>query len=137
MTAPIVTTIVNSKRSIPYSSTVVVENARKKERADQAAAPLYLPTNDRLALYRAILEEAPGVGVAAQEWRMLRALGTGKITTLDARDRLDVQCPASRVLALRRLGYDIATRWVMQATLAAGALHRFSEYALVEQGAAE
>jgi hypothetical protein len=65
----------------------------------------------------------------AQRARLLAALSTRAVTTLQARRELDILHPAMRVLELRRLGHPIATVWTTEAT-ECGKPHRVALYAL-------
>ena len=82
----------------------------------------------------------PGIGIAscpdrnentaaAQRGRVLAALKVRKITTLQARQEIDVLHPAARVMELRRAGHDIATEWTFDVN-SEGHLHRVARYTL-------
>jgi len=71
---------------------------------------------------------------AAQRARMLAALSTRSLTTLQARRELDVLHPAARVMELRRDGYPIETTWTHDLTTE-GYAHRVALYALAGEGA--
>ncbi|MDE2398355.1 MAG: hypothetical protein KGM91_23220 [Burkholderiales bacterium] len=77
----------------------------------------------------------PGCGTDTQADRLLRALRTGPVTTHEARQYLDLPCPASRVLALRQRGYEFEKRWIVQAG-PAGWFHKYVEYRLTGSGGA-
>lgn len=66
---------------------------------------------------------------ADQRRRLLAALQAGPVSTLDARERLDVIHPAARVLELRERGYRIVTTWAHQSD-AWGRAHRVARYML-------
>lgn len=65
----------------------------------------------------------------AQRARLLDALRTGPVTTLEARRQLDIMAPAARVMELRGLGHQITTVWTLQPT-DCGKLHRVAMYVL-------
>jgi hypothetical protein len=65
-----------------------------------------------------------------QRARILRHLETGQLlTTLQARQDLNIMHPAARVQELRESGYPIATNWRTDSD-SAGHLHRVAEYVL-------
>jgi hypothetical protein len=68
---------------------------------------------------------------AAQRQRLLEWLRLhGSISTIDARDNLDIMMPAARVHELRhRFGYQIDMVWIKQPT-DCGKLHRVALYVL-------
>ena len=66
---------------------------------------------------------------AAQRQRLLEALKRGPVTTLEARESLNVYHPAARVLELRDAGNRIVTAWVT-APDAWGRPHRVARYVL-------
>lgn len=65
----------------------------------------------------------------AQRLRLLDALRTGPVTTLQARAELDVMHPAARVLELREDGLHILTAWTREPS-PCGRLHRVARYVL-------
>ena len=113
------------------SRSVVIERQRDAERLAKLNAPVRTTSASRRSHLRAVLMWAPSSGTETQESRLLRALTTGAVTTVECRDDLDIPCPASRVLRLRRDGYQIDTRWVRQITGAARSVHRYAEYVLI------
>ena len=74
--------------------------------------------------------------VAAQQRRLLAALRQSPLTTLEAREHLDILHPAARVMELREQGYVITTHRTMQ-TNAQGNVHRVAQYVLMASGVAE
>lgn len=64
-----------------------------------------------------------------QRRRLLQALRRGPVTTLEARERLNVYHPAARVLELREAGHRIVTAWET-AHDAWGRPHRVARYVL-------
>lgn len=69
--------------------------------------------------------------VAAQRARLLEYLRQHqRITTLEARKKLDVMHPAGRVQELRKEGIDIITCWRIDFT-PEGKPHRVAEYVLM------
>lgn len=65
----------------------------------------------------------------AQRKRLLEALRTRSLTTLEARRDLDVLHPAARVMELRKQGHDIQTVRVPDVT-AEGRAHNVARYIL-------
>lgn len=72
-----------------------------------------------------------GVSSAAQRARVLAHLRKASLTTLEARQFLDVLHPAARVMELRKAGYQIVTHWTDDMT-AEGRSHRVARYILKE-----
>ncbi|MFM0543997.1 helix-turn-helix domain-containing protein [Paraburkholderia strydomiana] len=69
--------------------------------------------------------------VADQRARLLEALETGPLTTIEIRRDLDIMMPAARVWELRhRLGKDIAMVWTDRPT-DGGRMHRVALYSLL------
>ena len=89
-----------------------------------------------LARCAAAVNENDGLSAAAQRARLLEALRTTSLTTLEARRLLDVLHPAARIMELRRQGYDIQTVRVPDLT-AEGRAHNVARYILREGKAAE
>lgn len=71
-------------------------------------------------------------GTAHQRQRLLAWLLSSPITTLEARQRLDILHPAARVQELRGQGYDIITHWAIQETPLGR--HRVAQYVLLSGG---
>ncbi|MDP1672844.1 MAG: helix-turn-helix domain-containing protein [Burkholderiales bacterium] len=71
---------------------------------------------------------------AAQRGRLLAALKTRPLSTLEARRELDVLHPAARVMELRRDGYPIERAWTHDVT-SEGYLHRVARYHLTGERA--
>lgn len=68
---------------------------------------------------------------AAQRNRLLAALRKYPVTTIYARDALDIMAPAARVLELRyNDGLNILTHWKTEQT-SCGKKHRVAEYVLL------
>lgn len=67
-----------------------------------------------------------------QRRRLLAALRSVPVSTLDARERLDVIHPAARVLELRERGHRIVTTWTHEPD-AWGRPHRIARYVLARQ----
>jgi hypothetical protein len=63
----------------------------------------------RRAELKAIAIRHPGAGTHAQRYRLLEALATGTVNTIEARTLLGVLHPASHVHELRRMGVLITT----------------------------
>jgi len=70
-----------------------------------------------------------GNSIEAQRRRVIAWLSRASLTTLEARQHLDVMHPAARVFELRQMGYDIQTVWVEHLS-AAGNFHRVGKYIL-------
>ena len=71
---------------------------------------------------------------AAQCARLLAYLQqVGTLTTLQARDRLNVMHPAGRVFELREMGHNIVTTWTWDRDHE-GRRHRVGRYALLAGG---
>jgi hypothetical protein len=66
-----------------------------------------------------------------QRRRLLAALEAGPVSTLEARERLNVMHPGGRVMELRALGYRIVTAWSFEAD-AWGRPHRVGRYVLMQ-----
>jgi hypothetical protein len=75
-------------------------------------------------------DDDSGSSATAQRARLLEALSRRAVTTLDARQELDVLHPAARVQELRQTGHRISTVWIVQLT-ASGAPHRVAKYVLL------
>ncbi|WP_086382287.1 helix-turn-helix domain-containing protein [Caballeronia sordidicola] len=72
-----------------------------------------------------------GNSAAAQRNRLMRALANGPISTIEARRRLDIMMPASRIHELRhRDNKNIAMTWVRRPT-DSGKLHSVALYSLL------
>jgi hypothetical protein len=67
-----------------------------------------------------------------QRAAILTWLQTATITTLQAREELDIMHPAARIKELRAQGHNIAMRWTTADT--GKAKHRIARYALLPQG---
>ncbi|MGV6818722.1 MAG: helix-turn-helix domain-containing protein [Thiotrichales bacterium] len=68
---------------------------------------------------------------AAQRKRLLEYLHAhNRITTLEARSKLDILMPATRVFELREQGEEIVTHW-REDTTPEGNPHRVAEYVLM------
>lgn len=66
----------------------------------------------------------------AQRRRFHEALKRHAVTTVHARDVLDIFSPAPRVFELRALGFNIVTEW-QTVTGANGKAHRQAQYVLM------
>ena len=62
-------------------------------------------------------------------------LAHNRITTLEARQKLDILHPAGRILELRKDGKNIVTYWTTQETPKSN--HRIAEYVLLSGGSHE
>jgi len=120
-----------SRRS-ENSRAAVIANQIAAERLAKINAPTVTTSAARKARLLALLNDAPGVSADTQADRLLRALLTGTISTVECRQYLDIACPSARVIELRDRGHQISTRWIVQAS-AAGRLHRWIEYFLIRE----
>ena len=68
-----------------------------------------------------------------QRARVLARLRKAPLTTLEAREELDVLHPAARVMELRKEGYHIETV-TAEDTTACGRVHRVARYVLTPTG---
>lgn len=67
-----------------------------------------------------------------QQQSILARLRQGPMTTLQARQELDVLHPAARVMELRARGHRIVTHWDYD-TSGVGRQHRVARYALLAE----
>jgi hypothetical protein len=68
---------------------------------------------------------------SAQRIRLLAALRKHPVSTIHAREELDIMAPAPRVFELRHnRGFNILTNWKTEPT-ACGKNHRVAEYVLL------
>lgn len=72
---------------------------------------------------------AAGQSASAQRQRILEHLKYSTLTTLHAREQLDIMHPAMRVLELKRRGHSIRTEWATEHS-AGGSRHRIARYIL-------
>lgn len=77
-----------------------------------------------------IQEDAPQDGAHQRAILLHHLLLWGWITTLEAREKYGIMAPASRVLELRRMGYQIDTVR-FRAPDANGQMHSQAKYVLV------
>ncbi|MCD2449725.1 helix-turn-helix domain-containing protein [Methylicorpusculum oleiharenae] len=68
---------------------------------------------------------------ASQRQRLLEWLRQRPITTIQARQRLDIMSPAPRILELRQQGFNIVTHWTTENN------HRIAMYVLLDGGSDE
>ena len=78
-----------------------------------------------------------GNSTSAQRARLLARLRHSPVSTLEARQALDIMHPGGRVMELRRRGYKILTYWRSEESVR-GKAHRVALYALMgeHEGAA-
>jgi hypothetical protein len=69
---------------------------------------------------------------AAQRQRILEHLKHSTLTTLQAREQLDIMHPGMRVCELRKIGLPIETEWSWEYS-AGGSRHRIARYSLEAQ----
>lgn len=67
----------------------------------------------------------------SQRERLLTWLTTSTLTTLQARQELDILHPAARIQELREAGHKIVTHWTEEST--GKAKHRVACYALLAE----
>lgn len=85
----------------------------------------------KLMQYATLLKTYKGNDCDTQRARLTSALKVTPLTTYEARKYLDVYDPASRILELRTLGWQITTQRVHQRT-DAGVIHkRIGRYVLI------
>jgi len=70
---------------------------------------------------------------AAQRQRILERLKFSAVTTLEAREKLDIMHPAARCMELRKRGHNIITSWTTEYS-AGGTKHRIARYSLEGDG---
>ena len=77
-------------------------------------------------------QEIPGHSTASQRYRILKHLReVGTLTTLQARQELDICHPGMRICELRQAGHEIVTVMVFD-TAIGGGVHQVAEYSLLE-----
>lgn len=64
-----------------------------------------------------------------QRYRLLAALGSRPISTIEAREKLGILNPAARVMELRQSGVQIDMRWSVEVSQS-GEKHRVARYHL-------
>lgn len=74
-------------------------------------------------------EQTYFIDTASQRQRILAWLITASLTTLQAREELDIMHPAMRVKELRHQGHNIVTHWETVDT--GKAKHRVASYVLL------
>jgi hypothetical protein len=69
--------------------------------------------------------------VTAQRKRILERLPQQPLTTVQARDELNVMAPAARIFELRyNYGFNIVTNWIVSVD-SSGRKHRMAQYVLL------
>ena len=71
----------------------------------------------------------------AQAYRLVHALRTGPVSTIDAAQALDIVHPPSSVRWLRARGYQIKTEWTYRTTEPGRRPHRVGLYVLAGEPA--
>ncbi len=71
--------------------------------------------------------------VATQRQMLLKRLQLGPVTTLEAREEMNMWHPAGRIFELRKLGFNIETHTCTDLTTG-GAVGRVAKYVLVKEG---
>lgn len=75
------------------------------------------------------------LSTSSQRERLLKwLLEVGCINTQEAREQLDIQAPAPRIMELKKLGYDIKTEkteWLSHT----GIKHKIARYVLISEAA--
>lgn len=72
---------------------------------------------------------------AEQDRRLLVALRTGPVSSIEAANELDIVHPPSTVRRLRNYGHKIVTAWTYQATEPGRPPHRVAKYVLLQEAA--
>ncbi len=70
---------------------------------------------------------------AEQDRRLLVALRTGPLSSIQAANDLDIVHPPSTIRRLRRDGHMIVTDWTFQATEPGRLPHRVAQYVLLKE----
>lgn len=70
---------------------------------------------------------------AEQDLRLLVALRTGPVSSIEAANDLDIVHPPSTVRRLRNRGHKIVTDWTYQATDSGRPPHRVAKYVLLKE----
>lgn len=70
-----------------------------------------------------------------QDRRLLLALRTGPVSSIQAANDLDIVHPPSTVRRLRKNGHMIVTNWTYQATEPGRPPHRVAKYVLLQEAA--
>ncbi|PMZ69212.1 helix-turn-helix domain-containing protein [Pseudomonas sp. FW305-70] len=68
-----------------------------------------------------------------QDRKMMEALRSGPITTIEAANGLDIVHPPNTIRRLRNRGHVIATHWAYQATEPGRPPHRVAKYVLLRE----
>jgi hypothetical protein len=100
-------------------------------RAPQAISHHAL-TQARRAELAGILCTSRGSSADTQCARLLQALRSGPLTSVTAREHLDVLALAARLAELRQRGHSFAGEWVLQVTQH-GRLHRVVLHHMVRE----
>lgn len=103
-----------------------------QRRAEHAQPPeVFRTTPERERGLRRLLDARPGIGMETQCARLLAAIRLAPITLRGARRWLDVTHPSECVRRLRKDGYSIHSRNVLEAS-DAGVLHKTVAYELAD-----
>lgn len=70
---------------------------------------------------------------AAQAQRMIQALKSGPVSSIEAAQQLDIVHPPSTIRHLRRLGWGILTEWCYQSAGPGRRPHRVGLYVLPKE----
>lgn len=70
---------------------------------------------------------------AAQAQRMIQALKSGPVSSIEAAQQLDIVHPPSTIRHLRRLGWGILTEWCYQSAGPGRRPHRVGLYVLAKE----
>lgn len=89
----------------------------------------FAPLSDEAKVQKLIeiREKYKGAGRQAQRTRLLSAIRQFPVSTIEARQFLDIMHPAGRVKELRECGWRIDTHWISQET-DCGRRHRVALY---------
>jgi hypothetical protein len=81
-----------------------------------------------------IIEPPPDShSTAAQAQRMIQALRSGPVSSIEAAQQLDIVHPPSTIRHLRRLGWGILTEWCYQSAGPGRRPHRVGLYVLAKE----
>jgi len=68
-----------------------------------------------------------------QDRKMIEALRSGPITSVEAAQTLDIVQPPSTIRRLRKKGHEIQTYWTQQSTEPGRPPHRVAKYILLRE----
>lgn len=68
-----------------------------------------------------------------QDRKMIEALRSGPVSTIQAAQELDIVQPPNTIRRLRKKGYEIRTHWTYQSTEPGRQPHRVAKYILMRE----